>query len=146
MKSFILFSCWLSLSFGAAKPIVTVTLAPYAYAVEKIAVSPDGKEICYEETNNSWTSFRFKYYKYDNNAWIGPADLFNGFYCLSLAPDGNSMYFENHSYNDCWISARQPRRHRGHPTRRVEDHGTTEPRGGQWHVSMKAPTSDPTSN
>lgn len=76
------------------------------YVVEKIAISPDGKEIYYEETNNNWTSYKIKYYKYSNDHWNEPVNLFSDFYCLSLSPDGNFMYFENDNYNDCWISNR----------------------------------------
>lgn len=77
------------------------------YAVERIAVSPDGKEIYFEETNNSWTSYKFKYYKYYNNKWNEPVNLFNNYYFLTLSPDGSFMYFENNNYNDSWISVKQ---------------------------------------
>ncbi len=77
------------------------------YAAEKIAISPNGKEIYYEEVNSNWTSFKIKYYKYYNNKWNGPLNLFSGFYCLSISSDGSSIYFENNSYNDSWISSKQ---------------------------------------
>jgi len=77
------------------------------FAAEKIAITPNGKEIYYEEVNTNWTSFKFKYYKYYNNKWNGPLNLLSGFYCLSLSPDGSSIYFENNNYNDSWISSRQ---------------------------------------
>jgi len=91
---------------GNYRKIFSLDVDPGYYAVEKIAVSPDGKEIYYEETNSNWTSYKFKYYKYYNNHWNEPVNLFAGFYCLSLSPDGNFMYFENNNYNDSWISAR----------------------------------------
>ncbi|MBK7227622.1 MAG: PD40 domain-containing protein [Ignavibacteriales bacterium] len=65
------------------------------------------KKFIKEEVNTNWTSFKFKYYKYYNNKWNGPLTLFNGFYCLSLSPDGSSIFFENNNYNDSWISSRQ---------------------------------------
>jgi len=89
------------------RKIFNLTADPEYFAAEKIAISPDGKEIYFEETNASWTSFRFKYYKYDNNQWNEPVNLFNNYYCLSLSPEGNNLYFENNNYNDCWISGRQ---------------------------------------
>jgi hypothetical protein len=89
------------------RKIFSLGVDPGYSAVEKIAISPDGKEIYYEETNSNWTSYWFKYYKYYNNHWNGPVNLFAGFYCLSLSPDGNFMYFENNNYNDCWISVKQ---------------------------------------
>ena len=92
---------------GNIRKVFKLTVDQGYFAAEKISVSPDGKEIYYEETNSSWTSYKFKYYKYYNNRWNGPANLFSGFYCLSLSPDGNSMYFENNSYKDSWISRKQ---------------------------------------
>jgi len=92
---------------GSTRKIFNLAADPGYTAVEKIAISPDGKEIYYEETNGSWTSFRFKYYKYSNNLWHGPVNLFSGYYCLSQSPDGNFLYFENNSYKDSWISGKQ---------------------------------------
>jgi hypothetical protein len=91
---------------GTTRKIFDITPDPGYSAVEKIAISPDGTEIYFEETNNYWTSFRFKYYKYENNTWNGPSPLFSNFYCLSLSPDGEHLYFENNSYKDCWMSYR----------------------------------------
>lgn len=91
---------------GAIRKIFNLTTDPGYYAVEKITISPDGKEIYYEETNSNWSSYKFKYYKYSNNQWNEPADLFSNYYCLSLSPDGNFLYFENNNYNDGWISER----------------------------------------
>lgn len=91
---------------GTIRKIFNLTPDPGYYAVEKIAISADGTEIFFEETNNSWTSFRFKYYKYENAAWNGPFPLFNNYYCLSLSPDGERLYFENNNYRDGWISHR----------------------------------------
>jgi hypothetical protein len=76
-------------------------------ASEKIAISPDGKEIYYEETNSNWTSYKFKYYKYYNNQWNGPKNLLNNFYCLSLSPDGKFMFCENNNFSDSWVSVKQ---------------------------------------
>ncbi len=92
---------------GNTRKIFNLTVDPGYYAVEKIAVSPDGKEIYYEETNSSWTSFKIKYYKYYNDHWNAPVNLFTGFYCLSISPDGNHLYFENNNYTDGWVSERQ---------------------------------------
>ena len=92
---------------GNIRKIFKLNVDQGYFAAEKIAISPDGKEIYYEETNSSWTSFKFKYYKYYNNKWNGPLNLFNGFYCLSLSPDGSSIYFENNNYNNGWISSKQ---------------------------------------
>ncbi len=92
---------------GNTRKIFNLTADPGYYAVEKIAISPDGKEIYYEETNNNWTSFKIKYYKYYNDQWNAPVNLFTGFYCLSISPDGNHLYFENNNYKDSWISDKQ---------------------------------------
>jgi len=92
---------------GAVRKIFNLATDPGYTAVEKIAISPDGNEIYYEETNSNWSSFKFKYYRYIGNSWHGPYNLFTGYYCLSISPDGTSLYFENNNYNDCWISGRQ---------------------------------------
>ncbi len=75
-------------------------------AVEKVAISPNGDEIYYEETDANWTSFKLKYYKYFNNKWNGPFNLFDNYYCISISPDGKYLYFENNNYKDCWRSER----------------------------------------
>jgi hypothetical protein len=92
---------------GNIRKVFNLTADQGYFAAEKIAITPNGKEIYYEEVNSSWTSFKFKYYKYYNNKWNGPLTLFNGFYCLSLSPDGSSIYFENNNYNNSWISSKQ---------------------------------------
>lgn len=40
-------------------------------ATERIAISPNGKEIFFEETID-FSSFKIKQYKYSNNTWNGP--------------------------------------------------------------------------
>ena len=92
---------------GNIRKVFNLTVDQGYFAAEKIAITRNGKEIYYEEVNTNWTSFKFKYYKYYNNKWNGPLTLFNGFYCLSLSPDGSSIFFENNNYNDSWISSRQ---------------------------------------
>jgi len=92
---------------GNVRKIFNLAADPGYYAVEKIAISPDGKEIYYEETNSSWTTYKFKYYRYSNNNWNAPVNLFTGFYCLSMSPDGNHLYFENNNYKDSWVSEKQ---------------------------------------
>ncbi len=88
------------------RKIFNLAVDPGYMATEKIAISPDGKEIYYEETNNSWTSFKIRYYKYYDDIWNGPFNLFNGYYCISLSPDGNNLYLENNGAEDCWIAER----------------------------------------
>ena len=92
---------------GKIRKIFNLTADQGYMVAEKIAITPNGKEIYYEEVNSSWTSFKFRYYKYYNNKWNGPLNLLSGFYCLSLSPDGSSIYFENNNYNDSWISSMQ---------------------------------------
>jgi hypothetical protein len=92
---------------GNVRILFNLTTDPGYCAVEKIAISPDGKEIYYEETNGNWTSYKFKYYRYSNDHWTGPFDLFTGYYCISMSPDGDRLFFENNSYSDGWASDRQ---------------------------------------
>ena len=126
---------------GTVRKIFNLATDPGYTAVEKVAISPDGSEIYYEETNSSWTSFKFKYYRYSNNAWNGPDNLFTGFYCISMSPDGNSLYFENNNYNDGWISQRQGSAW-GSPSRFLQSfhvHSLNATTAGNYYMSSNPP-------
>jgi Tol biopolymer transport system component len=70
-------------------------------SVQDIAVSPDGKEICYVECRggSSWGNFHIMYTRQDHNGvWSTPepapfmGDVANGFR-PAFSPDGNRVYF-----------------------------------------------------
>jgi hypothetical protein len=77
------------------------------FAGDRIAISADGKELYYTEVTSSWSDYNIRYYKYSDQKWNGPFDLFPGFLGPALSVDGKTMFFEK--YNDartCWHSKR----------------------------------------
>ncbi len=77
------------------------------FASDRIAISADGKELYYTEVTSTWSDYNIRYYKYADQKWHGPFDLFRGFLGPALSVDGKTMLFEN--YNDsrtCWHSKR----------------------------------------
>ena len=65
------------------------------FAAERIAISPDGKEIYFSELNNyPPTTMRIKYFKYSNNQWNGPFNLFEGYMAPGLSLTGDTLFLE----------------------------------------------------
>ncbi len=66
---------------------------------ERVAISPDGKEIYYGEVLNE-SIRKTKYYSYSHGAWNGPFVLFNDFDAPALSARGDTMFllhFQNHT-------------------------------------------------
>ena len=77
------------------------------FAGDRIAISPDGKELYYTEVTSSWSDYNIRFYTYADDRWNGPFDLFPGFLGPALSVDNKTMWFEK--YNDartCWHSKR----------------------------------------
>jgi len=77
------------------------------FAGDRIAISPDGRELYYTEVTSTWSDYNVRYYKYFDEKWNGPFDLFSGFLGSALSVDNKTMFFEK--YNDsrtCWHSKR----------------------------------------
>jgi uncharacterized protein len=77
------------------------------FAGDRIAISTDGRELYYTEVTNTWSDYNVRYYKYSDQKWNGPFDLFPGFLGPALSVDDKTMFFEK--YNDsrtCWHSKR----------------------------------------
>jgi len=77
------------------------------FAGDRIAISPDGKELYYTEVTTTWSDYNIRHYKFSDGKWNGPFDLFPGFLGPALSVDGKTMSFEK--YNDdrtCWHSKR----------------------------------------
>jgi hypothetical protein len=66
-------------------------------ALERIAFSPDGKQIYYTELSgwNNSSQHRIKYLSYANNKWNGPFTLFEGYMAPSLSLNGDTIYFDD---------------------------------------------------
>jgi hypothetical protein len=74
---------------------------------DRIAISADGKELYYTEVTSTWSDYNIRYYKYSDQKWNGPFDLFPGFLGPALSVDNKTMFFEK--YKDsrtCWHSTR----------------------------------------
>lgn len=77
------------------------------FAGDRIAVSPDGKEVYYSEVTITWGDHNIRYYKYADGRWTGPLDLFSGFLGPALSVDNTTMYFEKFGDSKtCWHSTR----------------------------------------
>ncbi|MDO6431633.1 putative Ig domain-containing protein [Flavitalea sp. BT771] len=66
-----------------------------AWAGDRIAFSPDGKEF-YFSHNTEWfshTNLKVKYMKFDNGKWNGPFVLNTQFYAPTFSMDGKTLYF-----------------------------------------------------
>jgi len=77
------------------------------FAGDRIAISPDGRELYYTEVTSTWSDYNIRYYTYADGKWNGPFDLFPGFLGPALSVDNKTMTFEK--YNDsrtCWHSKR----------------------------------------
>lgn len=90
-----------SLYLGQSSPGNTPEIFPFSvsagcFDAERIAISPDGKEIYYSELNGyPGTVSRIKYYKYSDSLWNGPFILFNDNIAPGLSVDGKALYLQN---------------------------------------------------
>ncbi|MDY0081275.1 MAG: putative Ig domain-containing protein [Ignavibacteriaceae bacterium] len=82
---------------GTAPEIFTLPVAPGSFAAERIAISGDGKEIYYSGIRSYYPTAgdTIKYYRYTENGWTGPFNLFNGFLAPCLSVSGDTMYMQN---------------------------------------------------
>ena len=63
--------------------------------VERMTISNDGKEIYYGELNTYPPSILKIYcFKYFDNKWQGPLELFNGYMAPALSPNDSVMYMQ----------------------------------------------------
>ncbi len=69
-------------------------------ACERIAITSDGKEIYYGELNTyPASSYRVKCFKYEDNRWQGPENLFEGFMAPKLSPDDSIIYLQDNTFH-----------------------------------------------
>jgi hypothetical protein len=77
------------------------------FAGDRIAISPDGREVYYTEVNINWSDYNIRYYEYADGRWNGPLDLFSGFLGPALSVDNTTMFFEKYGdFKTCWQSQR----------------------------------------
>ncbi|RPI12722.1 MAG: T9SS C-terminal target domain-containing protein [Ignavibacteriae bacterium] len=67
---------------------------------ERIAITSDGKEIYYGEINTYPPSaLRVKCFKYQNNEWQGPYNVFEGFIAPKFSPDDSVLYLQDNTFH-----------------------------------------------
>ncbi|MBZ0201564.1 MAG: putative Ig domain-containing protein [Ignavibacteria bacterium] len=63
--------------------------------IERISISNDGKEIYYGQLNSySNPVLKIFYYKYYDNRWQSPFELFNGYMAPALSPNDSVLYIQ----------------------------------------------------
>jgi len=63
--------------------------------VERIVISPDGKEIYYTQLDNYPPKIqKIKQFIYANNKWNGPFLLFDGYNSPGISPSGDTLFFQ----------------------------------------------------
>jgi len=94
-----------SLYLGQIAPVdipkvFQLQVSPEHFAAERIAISNDGKEIFYSEIKSYYpvNSAGIKSYKYTGGKWAGPFLLFEGYCAPVLSVTGDTMYFENGTF------------------------------------------------
>jgi hypothetical protein len=68
-----------------------------AYPSDRMAISPDGKEICYGEIYPSptfTTLSRIKHYTYSKSTWRGPSVLFDGYATPAFSISGDTLFLQ----------------------------------------------------
>ncbi len=80
---------------GNTPKIFQLPVSSGLFAGERIAISLDAKEIYYTELNTyPPTIMRIKYFKYSNNLWNGPFNLFDGYMAPGLSLTGDTLFFQ----------------------------------------------------
>src|SRR5271156_997205 len=80
------------------------------FSIDRIAFSPDGKEIYYC-VNTSWfnsTNLKIRYFKFDGKKWDGPSLLNEHYSAPTFSPDGKTLYFTGRVGGVVWQSHRKP--------------------------------------
>jgi hypothetical protein len=84
-------------------------LAPTGmFTIDRIAFSPDGKEIYYC-VNDSWfnnSNLKIMYFKYENGIWTGPTLLNAHYSAPTFSPDDQTLYFTGITDGIVWKSHR----------------------------------------
>jgi hypothetical protein len=115
------------------------------FAAERIAISPDGKDIYYSEIKGYYPikGENIKRYSFTDGKWAGPFNLFYG-YAPSLSVTGDTMYLERkdtRNISQTFISVRDGRNW-GDPKRILLDldkaHYCQKTRNGNYYISTKS--------
>ncbi len=84
---------------GGTPKIFNLQLTGGFKACERIAISSDGREIYYGEINSyPPTAMRVKCYKFENNGWTGPFNVFEGFMAPRFADHDSTMFLQDNHF------------------------------------------------
>jgi len=85
---------------GNIPKVFKLGVSPEHFAAERITVSNDSKEIFYSEIKSYYPirSARIKNYRYTEGKWTGPFVLFEDYCAPALSVFGDTMYFENGTF------------------------------------------------
>lgn len=84
---------------GATPQIFTLPVTNGHRACERITITTDGKEIYYGELNGyTPSSYRIRCFKYQDNKWQGPFNVFEGYIAPSLSINDSTIYMQNNIF------------------------------------------------
>ena len=84
---------------GSTPQIFNLSVTSGHRACERIAITSDGEEIYYGELNGyTPTSYRIRCYKYQDNKWQGPFNVFEGYIAPSLSINDSIIYMQNNIF------------------------------------------------
>ncbi len=86
---------------GATPEKFKLAVTKGSFAAERIAISIDGKEIYFSEVKSYYpaTGDTIKFYRYADNKWTGPFNLFAGYISPTLTTTGDTLFFETAKTN-----------------------------------------------
>lgn len=81
---------------GATPEKFKLAVIKGSFAAERIAISNDGKEIYFSEVKSYYpaTGDTIKYYRFSDNKWTGPFNLFAGYISPALSTKEDTLFFE----------------------------------------------------
>jgi len=84
---------------GSTPQIFNLSVTSGHRACERIAITSDGKEIYYGELNTyPPSSYRIRCFKYQDNKWQGPFNVFEGYIAPSLSINDSIIYMQNNIF------------------------------------------------
>jgi hypothetical protein len=115
------------------------------FAAERIAISPDGRDIYYSEIKGYYPirGENIKRYSYSEGNWEGPFNLFDG-YAPKISVTGDTMYFERkdlENNSETYLSIKSGNKW-GNPKRILigfeKAHYYQTTRNGNYYISTKS--------
>ena len=84
---------------GVTPKRFVLPVSPLSFTAERISISNDGREIYYSVVRNYYpiVGDTIKCFKYTDNKWTGPFNLFNGYLAPGLSLTGDTIYFQNNN-------------------------------------------------